>query len=24
LCGADSWQEIADYSESKLDWLSTL
>jgi predicted transposase YbfD/YdcC len=23
LCGADSWQEIADYSESKLDWLST-
>jgi predicted transposase YbfD/YdcC len=23
LCGADSWQEIADYAESKLDWLST-
>ena len=23
LCGADGWQEIADYSESKLDWLST-
>jgi DDE_Tnp_1-associated len=23
LCGADSWQEIADYCESKLDWLST-
>jgi len=23
LCGADSWQEIADYSESKLDWLGT-
>jgi predicted transposase YbfD/YdcC len=23
LCGADSWQEIADYSESKSDWLST-
>jgi predicted transposase YbfD/YdcC len=23
LCGADSWQEIADYSQSKLDWLKT-
>jgi hypothetical protein len=23
LCGADSWQEIADDSESKFDWLST-
>lgn len=23
LCGADSWQEIADYSQSKLDWLET-
>jgi predicted transposase YbfD/YdcC len=23
LCGADSWQEIADYGESKLDWLSS-
>jgi predicted transposase YbfD/YdcC len=23
LCGADSWLEIADYSESKSDWLST-
>jgi predicted transposase YbfD/YdcC len=23
LCGADSWQEIADYAESKFDWLST-
>jgi predicted transposase YbfD/YdcC len=23
LCGADSWQEIADYAESKADWLST-
>jgi predicted transposase YbfD/YdcC len=23
LCGADGWQEIADYSESKSDWLST-
>jgi predicted transposase YbfD/YdcC len=23
LCGADSWQEIADYAESKLEWLST-
>ena len=23
LCGADTWQEIADYSESKLDWLQT-
>jgi predicted transposase YbfD/YdcC len=23
LCGAESWQEIADYSESKFDWLST-
>jgi hypothetical protein len=23
LCGADSWQEIADYSESKRDWLGT-
>ena len=21
LCGADNWQEIADYSESKSDWL---
>jgi predicted transposase YbfD/YdcC len=23
LCGADSWQEIADYSQSKFDWLKT-
>jgi predicted transposase YbfD/YdcC len=23
LCGADSWQEIADYAESKFDWLKT-
>jgi predicted transposase YbfD/YdcC len=23
LCGADTWQEIADYSESKRDWLKT-
>jgi predicted transposase YbfD/YdcC len=23
LCGADSWQAIADYGESKLDWLGT-
>ena len=23
LCGADSWQEIADYSRSKQDWLKT-
>jgi predicted transposase YbfD/YdcC len=23
LCGADSWQEIADYSQSKSDWLMT-
>jgi predicted transposase YbfD/YdcC len=23
LCGADSWQEIADSWQSKLDWLST-
>jgi predicted transposase YbfD/YdcC len=23
LCGADSWQEIADDSESKFDWLNT-
>jgi predicted transposase YbfD/YdcC len=23
LCGADSWQEIADYSRSKHDWLTT-
>ena len=23
LCGADSWMEIADYAESKFDWLST-
>jgi predicted transposase YbfD/YdcC len=23
LCGADSWQEIADYSQSKYDWLKT-
>jgi len=23
LCGADSWQEIAEYSESKIDWLKT-
>jgi predicted transposase YbfD/YdcC len=23
LCGADGWQEIADYAESKLDWLKT-
>jgi predicted transposase YbfD/YdcC len=23
LCGADSWQEIADYSHSKYDWLKT-
>jgi len=23
LCGADSWQEIADYSRSKFDWLKT-
>ena len=22
-CGADSWQEIADYARSKLDWLKT-
>jgi predicted transposase YbfD/YdcC len=22
-CGADSWQEIADYSHSKYDWLKT-
>jgi predicted transposase YbfD/YdcC len=24
LCGADSWQEIADYSHAKLDWLKTV
>ena len=24
LCGADSWQEIAEYSESKHDWLKNL
>jgi predicted transposase YbfD/YdcC len=23
LCGADNWLQIADYSESKIDWLST-
>lgn len=23
LCGADTWQEIADYAESKIDWLKT-
>ncbi len=23
LCGADSWQDIADYAESKFDWLKT-
>jgi predicted transposase YbfD/YdcC len=23
LCGSDSWLEIAEYSESKIDWLST-
>ena len=23
VCGADSWQEIADYSRSKEDWLKT-
>ena len=23
LCGADTWQEIADHAESKFDWLST-
>ena len=23
LCGADSWLEIADYGESKSDWLKT-
>ena len=23
LCGAESWQEIADYAESKVDWLAT-
>ena len=23
LCGADSWQEIADYAQSKFDWLKT-
>ena len=23
LCGADNWQEIAEYSESKIDWLKT-
>src|SRR3954468_20216161 len=23
LCGADSWQEIADYSQSKSEWLHT-
>src|SRR5271166_1235752 len=23
VCGADSWQEIADYSRSKQDWLKT-
>jgi len=23
LCGADNWLEIAEYSESKIDWLST-
>jgi predicted transposase YbfD/YdcC len=23
ICGADTWQEIADYSHSKLDWLRT-
>jgi predicted transposase YbfD/YdcC len=24
LCGAESWQEIADYAESKIDWLKTV
>jgi predicted transposase YbfD/YdcC len=24
LCGADSWQEIAAYCESKIDWLKTI
>jgi predicted transposase YbfD/YdcC len=23
LCGADSWEQIADYAHSKLDWLKT-
>jgi predicted transposase YbfD/YdcC len=23
LCGADTWQEIADYATSKVDWLKT-
>jgi len=23
LCGADSWEQIADYAHSKLDWLRT-
>ena len=23
LCGADTWQEIADYAESKRDWLKS-
>ena len=23
LCGADNWLEIAEYAESKIDWLST-
>jgi predicted transposase YbfD/YdcC len=24
LCGADSWEQIADYAHSKLDWLKTV
>jgi predicted transposase YbfD/YdcC len=24
LCGAESWQEIADYAESKFDWRTTV
>ncbi len=24
LCGADTWQESADYAESKADWLKTV
>ena len=24
LCGADRWEEIADYARSKLDWLETV
>ena len=23
ICGADSWEQIADYSRSKIDWLQT-